>query len=200
MGKRDPRVDAYIARSADFAKPILSHIRDVVHSACPPVEETLKWSVPAFMYKGNLCGMAAFKHHCMFGFWTGSLIVDKKTGMNAGIGMGRMRITSLAELPSDRILTDYVRQAMKLNEEGVKAPRTAARPKKPLPVPASMKKALGSNKQAMKTFQDFSPSHQREYIEWITEAKTDETRERRLSKAIEMIAEGKPRNWKYMKR
>jgi uncharacterized protein YdeI (YjbR/CyaY-like superfamily) len=164
------------------------------------VEETLKWSVPAFMYKGNLCGMAAFKHHCMFGFWKGSLIVDKKTGRDAGVGMGRMRITSLADLPSDRILTDYVKQAMKLNEEGVKAPRTAAKPKKPLPVPAALKKALDSNKQAMKTFQDFSPSHQREYIEWITEAKTDETRERRLGKTIEMIAEGKPRNWKYMKR
>jgi uncharacterized protein YdeI (YjbR/CyaY-like superfamily) len=200
MGTRDPRVDAYIARSADFAKPILSHIRDVVHAACPTVEETLKWSVPAFMYKGNLCGMAAFKHHCMFGFWKGSLIVDKKTGRDAGVGMGRLRITSLAELPSDRTLIDYVRQAMKLNDEGVKATRAAAKPKKPLSVPASLKKALGSNEQAMKTFHDFSPSHQREYIEWITDAKTDATRERRLSKAIEMIAEGKPRNWKYMKR
>ena len=199
MGKRDPRVDAYITKSADFAKPILTHLRDVVHAACPPVEETLKWSVPAFMYKGNLCGMAAFKHHCMFGFWKGSLIVDK-TGKPVGVGMGQLKFTSVAELPSDKILTGYIKQAMKLNDEGIKNPRSAPKPKKALAVPASFKKALNKNKQAMAAFEAFSPSHKREYIEWIAEAKSEETRDRRIGTAIEWMTEGKSRNWKYMKR
>lgn len=199
MGKRDPRIDAYITKSPDFAKPILTHLREVVHAACPPVEETLKWSVPAFMYKGNLCGMAAFKHHCMFGFWKGQLIVDK-TGKPFGVGMGQMRITSVEELPSDKALTSYIKQAMKLNEEGVKTPRAEPKAKKPLAMPATLKKALGKNKDAMAAFEAFSPSHKREYVEWITEAKSDETRERRISQAVEWMAQGKPRNWKYMKR
>jgi len=199
MGKRDPRVDAYITKSPEFAKPILTHLRDVVHTACPPVEETLKWSVPAFMYKGNLCGMAAFKHHCMFGFWKGSLIVDK-TGKPFGVGMGQMKITRVEELPSDKALTGYIKQAMKLNDEGVKTPRAAPKEKKPLAMPSSLKKALGRNKKAMSAFEAFSPSHKREYLEWITEAKSDETRDRRIDQAIEWMTEGKPRNWKYMKR
>jgi uncharacterized protein YdeI (YjbR/CyaY-like superfamily) len=200
MGKRDPRVDAYIARSPDFAKPILTHLRDVVHAACPPVEETLKWSVPSFMYEGMLCGMAAFKQHCMFGFWKGSLIVDRG-GKPAEVGMGQFgKITSLSDLPSDKTLTGYVKQAMKLNEEGVKAPRLAkAKAKKPLVVPGSLKNALKKNKKAMTTFEGFSPSHQGEYVEWITDAKGDDTRGKRLKTAIEWMAEGKPRNWKYMK-
>jgi hypothetical protein len=101
MGKRDPRVDAYITKSPDFAKPILTHLRDVVHAACPPVEETLKWSVPWFMYGGMLCGMAAFKSHCMFGFWKGSLIVDR-TGESAGVGMGQLKVKRVEDLPSDK--------------------------------------------------------------------------------------------------
>src|SRR5215213_3455178 len=135
MGKRDPRVDAYITKSPDFAKPILTHLRDVVHSACPTVEETLKWSVPAFMYKGNLCGMAAFKHHCMFGFWKGALIVDK-SGKPLGVGMGQLKITRVDELPSDRTLTGCIKHAMKLNDEGVKTPRADPKVKKPLEIPA----------------------------------------------------------------
>jgi uncharacterized protein YdeI (YjbR/CyaY-like superfamily) len=166
MGKRDPRVDAYVTRSSDFAKPILTHLRDVVHAACPPVEETLKWSVPAFMYKGNLCGMAAFKQHCMFGFWKGSLIVDK-AGRPLGVGMGQLKFTNVAELPSDKVVTGYIKQAMKLNDEGVKTPRAGPKPKKPLAVPASLKKALEKNKKAMAAFDAFSPSHKREYVEWL---------------------------------
>jgi uncharacterized protein YdeI (YjbR/CyaY-like superfamily) len=199
MGKRDPRVDAYITKSPDFAKPILTHIRDLVHAACPPVEETLKWSVPAFMYKGNLCGMAAFKRHCMFGFWKGSLIVDG-TGQPVGVGMGQLKVARVEDLPPDKALTGYIKQAMKLNEEGVKTPRAGPKEKKPLAMPASLKKALAKNRKAMAAFEAFSPSHKREYLEWITEAKTDETRDRRIDRAIEWMAEGKPRNWKYMKR
>ena len=151
------------------------------------------------MYKGNLCGMAAFKHHCMFGFWKGSLIVDK-TGKQPGVGMGQLKITRVEELPSDKALTGYIRQAMKLNDEGVKTPRAKPRPKKPLAMPAPLKQALGRNKKAMAAFEAFSPSHRREYVEWITEAKTAGTRDRRIETAIGWMSEGKPRNWKYMKR
>src|SRR6185369_4149318 len=133
MGKRDPRVDAYIEKSADFAKPILAHLRDVVHAACPQVEETMKWSFPHFMHHGMLCGMAAFKQHCTFGFWKGELIVSGNPSAEAAMGQFG-RLTKLSDLPSKKVLTGYVKQAMKLNEEGVKAPRQEKRAK---PKPAA---------------------------------------------------------------
>ena len=134
MGTRDPRIDAYIAKSADFARPILTHLREVVHAACPEVEETLKWGTPYFTYKGMLCGMAAFKHHCAFSFWKGSLIVG---GQGEGVerAMGQFgRITKISDLSSKRILTGYIESAMRLNEQGVKAP-TRSRSQEPLAVP-----------------------------------------------------------------
>lgn len=199
MATRDPRIDAYIAKSADFAKPILVQIREVVHAACPDVEETMKWSFPHFMYKGMLCSMAAFKEHCALGFWKGSLILGKEPG-GSEQGMGHFgRITKVDELPSRKVLSGYIKQAMKLNDDGVKNP-ARAKPKKPreLVVPDDLTKALQKNKAARATFEKFSPSHKREYVEWITEAKTEATRLRRLETAIEWMAEGKPRNWKYM--
>jgi uncharacterized protein YdeI (YjbR/CyaY-like superfamily) len=200
MGAKDPRVDAYIARSADFAKPILTHIRQVVHSACPEVEETLKWSSPHFMYKGMMCGMSAFKEHCAFGFWKGSLIVGKNGG-KVEDAMGQFgRITKISELPSKKVLAGYVKRAMELNEAGVKSPSYAQRkPRKALAVPGDLLARLKKNKKALATFEAFRPSHRYEYIEWITEAKGEETRKRRLETAIEWISEGKPRNWKYLK-
>jgi uncharacterized protein YdeI (YjbR/CyaY-like superfamily) len=198
MGKRDPRVDAYIARSPDFAKPILEHIRAVVHEACPAVEETTKWSVPHFDYKGMMCGMAAFKAHCTFGFWKGSLVLggDKKDVD----GMGQFgRLEKVSDLPAKKVLVGYIKKAMQLNDEGIKVDR-AARPKKPdLPVPDYMRNALRRNRKAKTTFDGFSPSHRREYIEWITEAKSEATREKRLETALEWLAEGKSRNWKYQR-
>jgi uncharacterized protein YdeI (YjbR/CyaY-like superfamily) len=199
MGKKDDRVDAYIAKSADFAKPILTHLRELVHATCPDVEETMKWSFPNFMYKGMLCSMASFKEHCSFGFWKQSLIVDENSG-KAAEGMGSFgKITKLTDLPSKKVLSGYIKEAMKLNDTGVKKP---APPKKKgardLAVPDDLATALKKNAKARTTFDDFSPSHKREYIEWITEAKTDATRERRLQTTIEWLAEGKPRNWKYM--
>ena len=198
MGKRDPRIDGYIAKSADFAKPILAHLREVVHSACPEVEESWKWSSPSFVYKGMLCGMAACKAHCAFGFWKGSLVVG---GEGDGSAMGHFgRITRLADLPPKKVLVGYIRKAIDLNDRGVKNP-TRARPKtkKAVVVPNALKAALGKNKAARATFDGFSPSKREEYVEWLTEAKTDETRTKRLLTAIEWMAEGKPRNWKYMK-
>jgi uncharacterized protein YdeI (YjbR/CyaY-like superfamily) len=198
MAKRDPRVDAYIARSPDFARPILERIRSIVHEACPAAEETLKWSMPTFMYHGMLCGVGAFKQHCTFGFWKHSLVVpdnDKSEG-----GMGQFgRITRVSDLPSKKVLTGYIRTAMKLNEDGVtvKRRRTA---KKPLPVPADLRAALLKSAKARKWFESIPPSHRREYIEWITEARREETRKRRLATTIEWLSQGKSRNWKYESR
>jgi uncharacterized protein YdeI (YjbR/CyaY-like superfamily) len=199
MGKRDERVDAYVAKSADFAKPILTHLRDVVHAACPDVEETMKWSFPHFMYKGMLCSMASFKEHCAFGFWKGKLVVAEGESANAEGAGSFGRITKVSELPSKKVLTGYIKHAMKLNDDGVKAP-AKEKPKSPKPVvvPDDLTKALKANKKAAATFEKFSPSHKREYVDWLTEAKSEATRMRRLETAIEWMAEGKPRNWKYM--
>jgi uncharacterized protein YdeI (YjbR/CyaY-like superfamily) len=197
MGRRDPRIDAYIAKSAPFARPILEHLRELVHAGCPDVEETIKWGMPSFTYHGILCGMAAFKEHCSFGFWKGSLIVDQ-AGRPAEAAMGQFgRLTSVKDLPSKKVLTGYVKQAMQLNESGVKA-RKKSTPKPEAVVPDDLARALRKNKAARETFDRFSPSNRREYVSWILEAKTDETRQRRLETAIEWMADGKPRNWKYM--
>ena len=199
MGMRDARIDAYIAKSADFARPILMYLRETVHAAFPDVEETMKWSFPHFLYKGILCSMASFKEHCAFGFWKGSLIVQHSGG-GGEPAMGQLgRITKLSDLPSKKVLSGSIKEAMKLNEAGVKSP-TRSKPKTPkeLVVPDDLAGALQSNSKAGATFERFSPSHKREYVEWITEAKTPATRQRRLTTAIEWMAEGKPRNWKYM--
>jgi len=194
----DPRIDAYIARAAEFAKPVLNYIRDAVHAGCPQVVETMKWSRPHFEYKGVLCGMSAFKEHCAFGFWKGSLIVAKGDNKNAD-AMGQFgRITSIKDLPSKKQIVAYVRAAMKLNDGGIKSPMMANRKsRKPLPVPGDLAAALKFNKAAKATFDNFSPSNRRDYIEWITEAKGEETRNRRLATTIEWLGEGKTRNWKY---
>lgn len=199
MGTRDPRIDVYIEKSAGFAQPILTHIRAIVHEACPNVEETMKWSSPHFDYLGMMCGMAAFKEHCAFGFWKASLVLDDKNA-TAQDAMGHFgRITSISDLPSKSTLVSYIKKAMALNEQQVKPMRPPKRPKKPLATPEYFMQALKKNKKALATFDRFSPSHKREYVEWVTEAKSEETREKRLATAVEWMAEGKPRNWKYMK-
>ena len=195
MGKTDPRVDAYIAKSADFAKPILLHLRKLVHAACPEVEETIKWSFPHFDYKGMMCSMASFKGHCAFGFWKSSLVIGGDAERNA---MGHFgRITSLDDLPPDKTLIAYVKKAAALNAGGVKVEKKPAAPKRPPTVPADLAAALKTNAAARKTFDAFSPSHKREYVEWITEAKTDATRAKRLQTTLGWLTEGKARNWKY---
>ena len=204
MGKRDPRVDEYIARSAGFAKPILVHLRELVHAAVPDVEETMKWSFPHFDYNGIMCSMAAFKQHCTFGFWKASLMSDTKKilGQLGETAMGNFgRITSLEDLPSDKILTSYIKEAARLNKDGVKLPtKPKTTGKKELRVPGYFMAALKKNKKALSTFEEFSYSNKKEYVEWITEAKSEETREKRLETAIEWMSEGKIRNWKYIKK
>ena len=199
MASKDPRIDAYIVKSAAFAKPILKHLRNVVHAGCPAVQETMKWSMPHFDYKGVMCGMAAFKQHCVFGFWKEALIFDagkvaEKTAMGS-FGC----IKSLADLPSEKTLIGYVKKATALNEAGIKAPgRTQPKKREPLSVPDDFSAALKKNATARKTFEDFPPSKQREYLEWVTEAKREETRRERLATSIKWLAEGKARHWKYM--
>jgi uncharacterized protein YdeI (YjbR/CyaY-like superfamily) len=197
MGRRDPRVDGYIDKSAPFAKPILKHLRRVVHTGCPTVEETIKWQFPHFDYKGMICGMAAFKGHCTLGFWKASLILGSNKAGEEGMGQFG-RITSLADLPDEKILIGYVRKAAELNDAGVKRPRAKPKIQKRLSVPKDLKVALQKNAKAHKSFDGFSPSQKREYVEWITEAKREETRRERLKTAIKWIAEGKVRNWKYL--
>lgn len=190
---RDPRVDAYIARAAGFAQPILTRLRREVHRACPEVMEEIKWGAPHFNYRGMFCMMAAFKAHCAFGFWKSSLVLGKTTKE----GMGSLgRITALADLPPSAELARYLKRAMKLNEEGVAVVRTK---KPPVAVPKDLREGLGRKARARATFEALSPSQRREYVEWITEAKSEATRARRLATTLEWLAEGKARNWKYVK-
>ena len=196
MGSKDPRIDAYIAKSADFAKPILVHIRKLVHANCPDVSETMKWSMPFFEYKsGIFCNVAAFKQHCAFGFWLGDLL---KIDAKADKAMGQFgRIASLADLPGDKEFASILKAAMKLHDAGAKAPsRSKPAEKKELVVPDYFLAALKKNKKALATFEGFGYSNKKEYVEWITEAKTDATRDKRLAQAVEWMAEGKVKNWK----
>ena len=197
MPVTNPRVDAYIERSAEFARPILMHIRKLVHRACPDVEEKIKWGMPHFDHKGPLCHMAAFKQHCAFGFWKQPLLEQdafpaEKTAMG---GFGR--VENRKDLPSDKVLLGLIRQAMELNEKGIKLPQKKPAERAELVVPEILAKALAKNKNAKAAFDNFSYSHRKEYIEWINEAKTDPTREKRTATAIEWLSEGKSRNWKY---
>lgn len=201
MGKQDKRVDAYIDKSADFAKPVLEHLRKLVHTACPDVKETIKWGFPHFDYKGIICSMASFKQHCAFGFWKAALMTDKSLLKMAAseTAMGHLgKIHSVKDLPPDNLLTRYIKEAAKLNEIGAKLvkPKTV---QKKLTIPAYFTKALKANPSAQSTFARFSYSNKKDYIEWITEAKTEATRNKRLATSVKWLAEGKVRNWKYMK-
>jgi uncharacterized protein YdeI (YjbR/CyaY-like superfamily) len=197
--KTDPRVDAYIAKSAPFAQPILRRLRKLVHQACPEAEETIKWSMPSFTHGGRiLCGMAAFKAHCAVWFWHQKMHgIARRDGAKADEAMGNLgRITSPADLPPDRTILGYVRKTKELNETGGPA-RARPKARKPLPVPADLTAGLRKTPKAAANFKAFSPSQRGEYIEWITEAKRPETRSQRLATTLEWLAEGKKRNWKY---
>lgn len=199
--KEDKRIDEYIAKSNEFAIPILTHIRCIVHKACPQVEETIKWGVPHFDYKGQImCGMAAFKSHCSFVFHKSGLIKqsDKYLFSTEKLGMGSFgKLCTVKDLPPQKVFVDYIKQVMKLNEAGIKL--YSKRVATALDTPAYLLKALAKNKAAKQHFNQFPPSHKNEYIKWMEEAKTEETRQKRLSTAMDWIAQGKGRNWKYEK-
>jgi hypothetical protein len=199
MPTTDPRIDAYIRKAAPFAQPILEHLRAVVHDACPDVQETMKWSVPHFDYKGIFCSMAAFKTHATFGFWKGPLLAEKLPKVEE-TAMGQFgRVTSIDDLPSRKTLVNIVKAAATLNDQGVKMARPERQTPAPVRLPADLAKALAKNGRASAAFKAFSPSQKREYMDWIGEAKQPATRQRRLETAVEWIAEGKPRHWKYVK-
>ncbi len=200
MAKKDPRVDAYIKKAQPFAKPILTHIRKAVHAAVPGVEETMKWSSPHFDYKGIFCGMSAFKEHVGFGFWKAGLMKDILPGDGGLSAAGQFgKIRSIDDLPNDKELARIIKFAKQLNDDEVKAPPMRKGPRPALKAPKDLLAALAKNKQAQATFENFPPGQKREYIAWVTEAKQAATRESRIKTAVEWIAEGKFRNWKYMK-
>jgi uncharacterized protein YdeI (YjbR/CyaY-like superfamily) len=201
---KNPKIDTYIAKAQPYAQPILLHIRELVHKACPDVEEKIKWGFPHFDYKGEMmCSMAAFKAHAVFGFWKAPLMKDKKLFVMAQseTAMGHSgKLASVKDLPSDKVFLGYVKEAMKLNDNGIKLPSREKKPVKELAIPSYFAGLLKKNKTAATAFDNFPPSYRNEYILWFEEAKTEETRQKRLTQGIEWIAEGKSRNWKYMKK
>jgi uncharacterized protein YdeI (YjbR/CyaY-like superfamily) len=201
MSVYDPRVDTYIEKAAPFAQPILNHLRELVHKHCPDVEETIKWGFPHFEYnKRPQFHMASFKQHMAFGFWLGSIMADplgiiQKEEKNAAGSLGK--ITSLKDLPSDNVLVQYIKESMKLTDEGVKVKKAPKKAAEEMEVPDYFQDALNKNKKAKAAFEKFSASHRKEYLEWITEAKREETRQKRIEQTLEWLVEGKSRHWKY---
>ncbi|WP_316832205.1 YdeI/OmpD-associated family protein [Pedobacter aquatilis] len=194
-------VDQYIANSAEFAIPILEHLRKLVHRADARIEEKIKWSMPFFDFKGTVCHMAAFKNHCAFGFWKASLMNDDyKIFKDRSEAMGWLgQIKSFSDLPDDDVLIAYIQQAIKLNEDGINLPPKPKVAPKELIVPEYFIDALQEDPAALAVFQNFSNSNKKEYVQWLIEAKTEATRLKRLETAVEWIAEGKTRMWKYKK-
>ena len=195
---RDPRIDDYISQAPPFAQPILTHIRAVVHAACPDAVETIKWGFPHFDYKKKLLGgMAAFKAHASFGLWR---MGDKAPSRSEAEGMGQFgKLTSVADLPDDATLADFVRKAMAIIDAGPAAPKPKKSSRPALPVPDELAAALAQAPAAQAVFDGFSPTNRRDYCEWIGEAKRPETRAARVAQAILWLAEGKPRHWKYQR-
>lgn len=201
MKQFDERVDSYIEKSAPFAQEILTHLRTLIHQASPLINETMKWSFPHFVYKDNICSMASFKEHCTFGFWKASLMEDpyQLFGDRAN-AMGTFgRLESVKDLPSDKILLEYILAALRLDETGAKVKKPTKAPKAEIPMPAYFEVELTQNPKAKLHFDQFSPSHKREYLEWITTAKTEATQLKRMATTIEWLNEGKSLNWKYQK-
>lgn len=196
-------VDAYIEEAAPFAKPILKKLRELIHKADPDIVESMKWSCPHFELQGIVASLAAFKEHVRFGYWRG-VQVTGETDVMERMGQTEMAAAKLRDvkaLPADDLILKWTRKAIELNRSGVKGGPMADRAKKPpkpkLAPPHDLLLALQKNAKAKKVFEAFPPSAQRDYIDWITEAKQEATRQRRLTQAIEWIAEGKRRNWKY---
>jgi uncharacterized protein YdeI (YjbR/CyaY-like superfamily) len=200
MKKGPPEIDAYIGRSAEFARPILEKIRALFHEGCPGVEEKIRWGTPHFDHKGIMGSMAAFKKHVSFGFWKGQLMGDPE-GLFERAGdshLGVLKVEQATDLPTDEILLSYIREAVELNDRGVKVPRlTTRRSVAEVEIPEDFRTALSGSAAARGTFEAFSYSHRKEYVEWVLEAKRPATRERRIATALEWLAEGKPRNWRY---
>lgn len=200
--KAKPTFDEYISGCAEFAQPILLHLRKLIHQNCPGIEEKIKWNFPCFVYKGtNLVYMAGFKQHATFGFWLADHMSDSRKVFikEEKSGMGNFgKLTSLSDLPSDEIIAEYLYEAMQLHDQGVKHTVRKSTPTKKFAIHPAFQEALSKN-NLLKQFETFSPSNQNDYAEWISDAKTETTQNKRMIQALEWISEGKPRNWKYMK-
>jgi len=200
--KKNPDTDRYIQKSAEFARPILSTLRDYVHAACPEASEEIKWGMPVFVYKKKiLCNMAAFKAHCTFGFWLAPVMDDPHgiISMNANRSMGDLgRLTSEKDIPPYSVLESYIQQAAFLVDQGVTLPKKAA-PREEIEMPDYFAAVLNAEPETREIFMKMSPSHRREYLEWITEARQEPTRVKRMAQAMEWIREGKSRHWKHKK-
>lgn len=200
MTQRNPAVDAFIAGAPAYARPIFTRVRAAFHAGCPQLEERIKWGVPSFEYKGMLGGMAVFKRHVSFGFWKSRLMADfeKTFGRPGRASAMGARVESVRDLPAKGVLVAFVKEARRLNDEGIKEPKRARPQRSPrVAVPADLKAALARNARAGAAFAAFSPSHKREYVEWITEAKRPATRAKRLATTLSWLAAGKHRNWRY---
>ncbi len=199
MAKALPEVDAYIEAAAPFARPILTRLRAIVHEGAPGIHEEIKWRCPCFVGKKIVAGMAAFKEHVTFGFWRAKELSDPEKLFRGDLkaGMHDIKITSLADLPTKKVLVAYVKEAAALDAQAGPAAKKKAVRRPDLEAPADLLAALKKAKKARVTFESFSPSQQREYVEWIVSAKREETRSRRIAQAVEWMAEGKSRNWKY---
>lgn len=199
----DPAVTTYIENAEEFAKPILVHIREVVHKNCPDVTESIKWGIPHFNYAGDyLCVMTAYSKHCSLAFMKGELMSDPRFAGDKGVVASKRfmgKLTSLADLPSDEELAGFIKEVMDLNERGVKLTKPAKTESKPIETPTYFLEALETNPAAKKVFESQSPSYRKNYIVWLESAKTDTTRQQRIAEALEWIAEGKGRFWKYEK-
>lgn len=200
MGARNPEVDAYIAEAPDFARPILERLREAFHAGCPDIEERIKWGVPSFEYRGMLGGMVAFKKNVGFGFWKARLIEDFVRTMGAAGKSSVMtaKVATVKELPPKKTLVAWVKEAKRLNDEGIAEPKRAAREAKPaLRTPKELADALAKAPKAKAFFATLPPSAKRDYVEWIVEAKREDTRAKRVATAVEWLGQGKRRNWKY---
>jgi uncharacterized protein YdeI (YjbR/CyaY-like superfamily) len=200
----NPEFDKYIENAKPFAQPILKHLRELIHSVCPAVEEKIKWGFPHFDYKGvMMCSMAAFKEHAVFGFWKASIMDDPDNILSVAerASMGHMgRLQSLQDLPIDKILIKYIKEAVRLNDEGIKLPeKVKVTEKKELVLADDFKKAINRHPKALDVFDNFSYTNKKEYIEWIEGSKSEDTRIKRMEQAAEWISEGKIRHWKYQK-
>jgi uncharacterized protein YdeI (YjbR/CyaY-like superfamily) len=206
MPHKDKRIDAYIDQAQPFAKPILKKLRALIHKGIPEVEETMKWGMPFFEYKGPVCNFAGFKEHATFRFWKYQLMSDpggllKEIANKGGEAMGNLgRITRVENLPPDKVMIEFLKQARRINVEGLKLPARKIAPRAKLQIPSYFSAALKKNKAAETTFNNFAYAHKKEYLQWITEAKTEPTRLKRLETAMEWMSEGKYRHWKYMKK
>lgn len=197
----NPKVDSYLEKAEAFARPILRHLRALIHATCPKVVEEMKWGIPHFDYHGEMmCIIASYKKHCSFSFWKDSLMSDERLKGNSGLPAAKRymgSLTSLADLPSDRQVSTWIREAMSLNERGIQLPRRKSEGPKAVAIPTAFSNELAANPRINAIFQGKSASFQKEYNVWIGQAKTDATRGKRIEEALAWIAEGKGRFWKY---